>query len=73
MNEVRKGRANKRALDATINLIGSFPNSGRLAGDGGVRVLPAGRHPYLVYWIVESGEAWVVHIRDGRRRPWRSS
>jgi toxin ParE1/3/4 len=61
----------KRSLDATIKLIGNFPDSGRLAGEDGVRVLPLGRYPYLVYWIVEAGEAWIVHIRDGRRLPWR--
>ena len=61
----------KRSLEATIKLIGNFPDSGRLAGEDGVRVLPLGRYPYLVYWIVEAGEAWIVHIRDGRRLPWR--
>ena len=63
----------KRAFEATINLIAHFPDSGRLAGEGDVRVLPVGRYPYLVYWTVEAGEAWIVHIRDGRRRPWRSA
>jgi hypothetical protein len=33
--------------------------------------LPVGRYPYLVYWTVEADEAWIVHVRDGRRRPWR--
>jgi plasmid stabilization system protein ParE len=61
----------RRALDATIQLIEHFPNSGRLAGEQGLRVLPVGRYPYLVYWSVETDEAWIVHIRDGRRRPWR--
>jgi toxin ParE1/3/4 len=61
----------RRVLEATINLIGNFPESGQLAGKEGVRALPVGRYPYLVYWIVEAGEAWVVHIRDGRRKPWR--
>ncbi len=61
----------KRALDATIELIGSFPHCGRLAGEASVRVLPAGRYPYLVYWSVESDEVVILHIRDGRRRPWR--
>lgn len=63
----------KRALDATIDLIGDFPQCGKLAGEQGVRVLPVGRYPYLVYWSVEAGEAWVVHIRDGRRKPWRET
>jgi plasmid stabilization system protein ParE len=61
----------KRALESTLNLIGSFPHCGRLAGEQGVRVLPIGRYPYLIYWSIEADEAWIVHIRDGRRKPWR--
>jgi plasmid stabilization system protein ParE len=72
-NQHPQGAGNvKHALDATIQLIEQFPNCGRLAGEQGVRVLPAGRFPYLVYWTVEAGQAWIVHIRDGRRKPWRS-
>ena len=63
----------KRAMDAVIGLIGEYPQSGRLVGEQGVRVLPAGRHPYLIYWSVEGGVAWIVHIRDGRRKPWRDA
>ena len=61
----------KRTLDATVDVIGSFPDCGRPAGEDNARVLPVGRYPYLIYWVVEDGEAWIVHIRDGRRKPWR--
>jgi plasmid stabilization system protein ParE len=61
----------KRAIQRTVELIGEFPKGGRLVGEeGGIRVLPAGRYPYLIYWTVEDNEVWLVHIRDGRRRPW---
>lgn len=59
-----------RALHRTIELIGQYPQSGRLAGEQGTRVLPVGRYPYLIYWSVEAGEAWIVHIRHTARRPW---
>lgn len=61
----------KRALRRTLDLIGRFPESGRVTGEQGTRVLPLSHYPYLVYWIVEDGQAWVVHIRHGARRPWR--
>ena len=61
----------KRAIDNTERLIGQFPEGGRRSKETGTRVLPAGRYPYLIYWIIEAGEASIVHIRDGRRRPWR--
>jgi hypothetical protein len=40
-----------------------------LSGEEGSRVLPAGRYPYLIYWTIEAGEVWLVHIRNARRRP----
>jgi toxin ParE1/3/4 len=67
----RGAQSVKRAIQKTIELIGEFPEGGRQAGEQGTRVLPAGRYPYLVYWSVEAGEVWLVHIRDGRRRPWQ--
>jgi plasmid stabilization system protein ParE len=66
-----KGARNvKRAIHKTIELIGQSPESGRRAGIQETRVLPAGRFPYLVYWSIEDGEAWLVHIRHAARRPW---
>ncbi len=64
-------RSVKRALQNTIGLIGEFPQSGRPSEIDLVRVLPAGRYPYPIYWTVEATEVWLVHIRDGRRRPWK--
>jgi len=60
----------KRVIRKTIELIGQFPHSGRRAGVQELRVLPAGRYPYLIYWSIEAGEAWLVHIRHAARRPW---
>ena len=67
----RGARNLKRAVDRTLTLISQFPEIGKLEDEEGTRVLPAGRYPYLIYWLIEDGEAWIVHIRDGRRRPWR--
>ena len=59
-----------RAPHKTVELIGQFPQSGRLAGEEQTRVLPVGRNPYLIYWSVEQDEARIVHIRHTARRPW---
>ena len=61
----------KRAIQKTIELIGEYPEGGRRTGEQQTRVLPAGRYPYLIYWSIEGGEAWIVHIRHARRRPWK--
>ncbi len=60
----------KRAIRKTIELIGQFPESGRSAGMQKTRVLPVGRYPYLIYWSIEAGAVWLVHIRHAARRPW---
>jgi plasmid stabilization system protein ParE len=61
----------KRAFESTERLISQFPRGGKVSDASSTHVLPAGRYPYLVYWTIEAGEAWIVHIRDGRRKPWR--
>ena len=61
----------KRTIQKTIELIGQLPDSGRRSGVAATRVLPVGRYPYLIYWSVEGGEAWIVHIRHAARRPWQ--
>ena len=66
----RGARSVNRAIHKTIELIGEFPEGGRRAGVEEIRVLPAGRYPYLIYWSIGTGEVWLVHIRHARRRPW---
>jgi plasmid stabilization system protein ParE len=66
----RGARNVKRAIQRTVELIGEFPEGGRPVGEQAARVLPAGRYPYLIYWSVEAGEVWLVHIRHARRQPW---
>jgi plasmid stabilization system protein ParE len=61
----------RRAMANTERFIGQFPQGGRLSKETGTHVLPAGRYPYLIYWIIDGEEAKIVHIRDGRRKPWR--
>lgn len=60
----------KVAINKTIELIGQFPESGRRAGVEETRVLAVGRYPSLIYWSIEAGDVWLVHIRHAARRPW---
>jgi plasmid stabilization system protein ParE len=70
-NSPQGARNVARAVSKTIQLIAEFPQSGRLVGEQGTRVLPVGRYPYLIYWSVKGGEAWILHIRHTARRPWQ--
>ncbi len=60
----------KRTLNKAIALIGRHPQIGRKSKVQETRVFPAGRYPYLIYWSIEGGEVWIVHIRHAHRRPW---
>jgi plasmid stabilization system protein ParE len=64
-------RTVQRAIQQTIDFISQAPEGGRRSFVEDTRVLRAGRTPYLVYWSIESGEAWVVHIRHAARRQWK--
>jgi toxin ParE1/3/4 len=60
----------KRTLRTTIDLIGQYPQSGRLSEMMETRVLPSGRYTYLIYLSFEADEVWIVHIRHAKREPW---
>jgi len=44
---------------------------GRMTNQAGVRVLPAVRYPYLIFYtiIAADDEVRVLRVRHGRRRP----
>jgi hypothetical protein len=50
--------------------VAEHPFCGRQAGEPEVRVIPVGRYPYLIYWIIEAREIRIVHLRHAaRERP----
>jgi toxin ParE1/3/4 len=59
------------AIKRTIDTVGQNPKIGHPTAKSAVRGVPVGRYPYLVFWTVEAGEIWVLHIRHGARRVWR--
>jgi toxin ParE1/3/4 len=61
----------KLAIRRTIDTIGQNPKIGQPLGSEAGRGMPVGRYPYLVFWTVEGGEVWVLHIRHGARTVWR--
>jgi toxin ParE1/3/4 len=59
----------EQAILSAIDRLERFPQLGRDRPDLGVRALGIPRQPYTAYYRVEGDEIWIVHIRDGRRRP----
>jgi len=61
----------KLAIKHIIDTISHNPSIGHPTARRTIRGMPVGRYPYLVFWTVEAGEIWVLHIRHGARRVWR--
>lgn len=61
----------KLAIRRTIDTIAQNPDIGHFIARGAIRGVPVARYPYLVFWTVEAGEIWVLHIRHGARSVWR--
>ncbi len=53
-----------------IQLLSHFPEMGQATDLDGVRRIPVGRYPYIVYYEVLNEEVIVHHIRHAARRPW---
>jgi plasmid stabilization system protein ParE len=66
----RSAQGARHVIKKAIALIGHHPQIGRSSKVQETRVFPVGRYPYLIYWSIEAGEVWIVHIRHARRRPW---
>jgi plasmid stabilization system protein ParE len=44
---------------------------GQITDEDGVRKIPVGPDPYLIFYAVEPDEVVVLHVRHGaRRNPW---
>ena len=56
----RGARNVKQAIYKAIAVIGRHLQIGRLSKVEETRVIPIGRYPYLIYWSIEVGEAWIV-------------
>ena len=63
-------RVIERRIRRVVGLLAEFPGAGRaLDQRPQVRVMPLGRHPYLIFYSVLADEVVVLHIRHAARRP----
>ena len=69
-NQVAATRIVTLIEDAAGDLA-EFPLLGRQEIELGVRMLNVPKTAYSIYYNVEGQEVWILHIRDGRRRPLR--
>lgn len=60
-------RSVKQMIAYAIRRLAQFPYSGHATSDRGVYELSITKYPYKVYFLVESDEVWIVHIRHTAR------
>jgi len=63
-------RVVEQRIRRTVTLLAEFPGAGRaLEQRPQVRVMSVGRHPYLIFYRVTTGELVILHVRHGARQP----
>lgn len=61
------------AVEATVARIAKFPESAQATDEPGVRMAPAGRFPYLIFYSVTDDEVQIIRVLHGARlRPWEA-
>jgi len=58
------------AIQDSIDNLEHFPELGKPVR-GAQRRLPVPRSSYLVYYRIAGEEVLILHVRDGRRKPFR--
>jgi toxin ParE1/3/4 len=61
------------AVEATVTRIAAFPESAQATDEPTVRMTPAGRFPYLIFYSVAGDEIQIIRVLHGARlRPWET-
>ncbi|MFY9642879.1 MAG: type II toxin-antitoxin system RelE/ParE family toxin [Rhodomicrobium sp.] len=59
------------AIKHSIGYLQDYPELGKPVR-GAQRRIPVPRSSYLVYYRIAGEEVLILHVRDGRRRPYRA-
>jgi toxin ParE1/3/4 len=69
-NEAAARRVVARVERAVQNL-GDFPEIAQQSDEPGVRRMPVGRYPFIIFYSIEDDEVVILHVRHGARKsPW---
>jgi plasmid stabilization system protein ParE len=60
------------AVVGAIEMLCEQPRLGREVTAAGARRLAIPRTPYIAYYRIEGDEVLILHVRDGRRKPYRA-
>ncbi len=61
------------AVEATVARIALFPESAQATDEPGIRMAPAARFPYLIFYAVIDDDVQIIRVLHGARlRPWEA-
>ena len=56
-------------IEQTISVLADFPDIAQTTDELGVRRMPVGRFPFLIFYTVENVEIVVLYVRHSAREP----
>jgi hypothetical protein len=65
---VQAVRSQSNAISSTLSAVSSISASAPATDEPGIRELIVPRRPYKVYYRIDNGEVWIIHIRVARRQ-----
>ena len=68
-NRIAAVQVNTR-LEQTVSVLADFPDMAQMSDEPGVRRMPVGRYPLLIFYTVENEEVVILHVRHTAREPW---
>jgi toxin ParE1/3/4 len=71
-NRNSRAAAAMTAIQDRISLLATFPLMAPETDEPGIREVSVVRYPYKIYYEIVGDGVRVLHIRDTRRRPWRT-
>jgi plasmid stabilization system protein ParE len=67
-NRVAAVQVNAR-LEQTASVLADFPDIAQMSDEPGVRQMPIGRYPLMIFYPVENDELVILHVRHTAREP----
>jgi plasmid stabilization system protein ParE len=56
-------------LKQTVSVLADFPDIAQMSDEPGVRRMPVGRYPLMIFYTVETDELVILHVRHAAREP----
>ena len=56
-------------LEQTVSVLADFPDIAQMSDEPGVRRMPVGRYPLMIFYTEENDELVILHVRHTAREP----